>query len=89
MMKEKIPIIYLEMHDRLFKKFGKEEFETKELIGIFGRIYHIRKNLRYAVLKDMIGFDLINKITKMRLSLIELKMDVNNTSKVYQQVGLY
>ena len=88
-MKEKIPIIYLEMHDRLFKKFGMEEFETKELIGIFGRVYHIRKNLRYAVLKDMIGLDLINKITKMRLSLIELKMDVNNTSKVYQQVGLY
>ncbi len=88
-MKEKIPIIYLEMHDRLFNKFGKEEFETKELIGIFGRVYHIRKNLRYAVLKDMIGFNLINKITKMRLSLIELKMDVNNTSKVYKQVGLY
>jgi len=88
-MKEKIPVIYLEMHDRLFKKFGLEEFETKELIGIFGRIYHIRKNLRYAVLQDMITLNLISKITKMRLSLVGLKMDVNNTSKVYQQVGLY
>lgn len=48
-------ILYLCMHKRIHEKFGKHGEVRKEILfRLFGEVYHVPKNLRPLVLKEMI-----------------------------------
>lgn len=85
----KAPIIYLCIHERLKEKFRFEAFSNKELLLLLGKVYHIKKKYHYSILQELENFNLISKVSRNQMVLIKSKVDLDDTSKIYQGVGLY
>ena len=88
-MAEKIPIIYLCIHERLKERFQKRETHVKNVFEIFGKTYGIKKIFWYPVLKELQNYSLIERINKSVIVVLGNRIDLKNTSKVYKAVGLY
>ncbi len=84
----KIPLIYLFIHERLKIKCRGIDLEVKEAFNMLGYVYHIKKEFRYPILKELEDFKLISK-TKNKISVLKSSVDMNNKSKIYRTVGLY
>lgn len=85
----KVPLIYLLMQDRLRIKCKGLEIRTKEVFNMFSYLYHIKKEFRYPILKELEDFKLISQVSKTKISILKSKIDINNTSKIYRSVNLY
>ncbi len=85
----KVPLVYICIYNTLKERSIGMELEIKEVFRMLSSVYHIKKQLRYPVLKEMEDFKLITKINSNRISMLKSSVDINNTSKIYRSVGLY
>lgn len=88
-MKEKIPIIYLCIHERLKEKYCNQETHIKNVFEVFGKTYGIKKIFWYPVLKELQTYKLIERINRSVIVVSNNRIDLKNTSKLYKQVGLH
>lgn len=88
--KEKIPLVYLCIHSRLCKNFGVgRTVKKKELNFIIGNTYHIPRKWWYPVIKEMIGFGLIEDEGRFTIKVLESQWDIDDTSMIYKSVGMF
>jgi hypothetical protein len=71
-----VGILYLGLHNQLFKKFGCDaEITIKEFYTKLGKHGQIPKNLRPVVLKEMELKGLIQRINRDKFKVV--KLDIN------------
>lgn len=85
----KVPLIYLCIHDRLKEKSQGIEINIKDVFKMLGHIHHIKKELRYPILKELEEFKLISQVSKTKITVLKCRINIKNTSKIYRSVGLY
>ena len=64
------------------------EMKKKEFHALIGRAYHVPKPLKPAVLKELVNMKLVSNEGEV-IIVNEPQIDLENTSKVYEHVGLY
>ena len=89
---EKVDVIYHCIHkrftDRVSRVNGKI-LARKEAEYIIANLYHIPKNLRSVVLKEMELLNLIRLNGKSEIRVLEPTTDLENTSAMFRKVGLF
>ena len=88
-MKNRTPLIYLCIHKRLKERFRFHSFSVKELFWMLGKIYHIEKRFNYLVLKELEDYKLLKRINLREAQLLNCKINLENTSRLYRIAGLY
>ncbi len=88
-MKEKIPLVYLCIHNRLIDKIGVGIVSTKIVFEIFGKFYRFEKVFRHPILKELNDYGLVVKHSSSEVDIRKSIFDTTNSSKVYKLVGLY
>ena len=94
-MKRKI--LYLCVHKRLCEDKRlhekiKEEgiIKTKKFLEVLGELYHIPKKFKVLVLKEMISFNMIEKIDRNNLKVLPLEYDPEeHLNELYKEYGLF
>lgn len=79
MVKEDLDIglLYLGLHNQLVKKFGVDTIiERKEFYEKIGRFQHLPKSLRIYVLKEMEKKKLVKRISRDKVQILELTIDL-------------
>ncbi len=88
-MKEKIPLIYLCIHQRLIDSFGVGIINRRSVFEIFGKFYRFEKVFRHPILKELHDYNLVIKHSVNEVYIMKSTFNITNTSKVYRLVGLY
>jgi len=84
-MKENIGIVYLCIH----KTLSEYKPETKrEAAVILMRNFHIPKSFVYAVIKELEMYGLIDNKNRRKME-ITATQPLDNSSKIYKQVGMF
>jgi hypothetical protein len=66
MPKQKKGVMYKVMHERLKNSvIGSELMPRKRLFTIFGRVYHIPKSKKYAVMNELVDLEIITFENRM------------------------
>lgn len=86
-----ICIFYLCVHKRIFEKVGLSGIMLKEkFYRLLGETYHIPKNLRVIILKEMVKYKMIEEVDKKCIKVSPLLIDPEvDTNKFYRQLGLF
>jgi hypothetical protein len=86
-----ICIFYLCVHKRIHEKVGLSGFMLKEnFYRLLGETYHIPKNLRVVILKEMVKYKMIEETDKRHIKVLPLMIDPEeNANKFYDQLGLF
>lgn len=89
-----IGILYLCIHKKLEERIGLSRLYPKEgFFRLMGETFHVPKNMRVCVQKEMENMGLIKEIGDKKNSNIEvLKIDFdleNDSSKFYEWLGLW
>ena len=92
MVKEKLKIglLYLGLHNQLYKKFGCNKISRKEFLCKLGKHYMIPKNLRESVIKEMTKINLIKRVDRDNILILKSDIDIEkDASKIYEMAGIY
>ena len=87
--KERIGIMYLCIHKRLQEESTLKIICRKKALHILGVLYHVPKRLKKVILKEMELFNLLERHNRDKLEILDTKLSLDNTSKIYRQVRLY
>ena len=91
-------ILYIVLHNILrkkcIKKGGNNKKEMmitkKEMFSILGESFHIPKNLRAVIIKEMEQRNLIRIDNNIHVYILDIKLDVEeDLPKFYKKVGLF
>ncbi|MFP4457178.1 MAG: hypothetical protein ACLFPS_05905 [Clostridia bacterium] len=92
-MKEKLNIglLYLSLHNQLVKKYGTNGIVSrKEFFCKLGKHGQIPKNLRPIVIKEMTEKELIKRIDRDNIQILECEVDLDkDANKLYKIAGLF
>lgn len=89
-MRNKIPILYICIHERLCGSVGFNGLiKRKKLNEILGRLYHIDKKERVAIIKEAEDFNIIEKLDRHTFKVLPFNQSLADVSKVYHQLGLW
>jgi hypothetical protein len=88
-MKQKIGLLYLGLHNQLFKKYGGTIITRKEFFCKLGKHYMIPKSLREYVMKEMCDAELITKVDRDNIQILKSKIDIERDhNKICKMAGL-
>jgi len=92
--KKETDIFYLCVHKRLLERHSRiREVSKKELFHILGGIYHIPRSCKPLVLKKMIDLKLLEpehkKMSDRTFIILKGNVSLENTSKLYQDYGMF
>jgi len=79
----------LSLHHHLKKKYGYKPISKKDFYALLGRHFLIPKNLRVVVLEEMKGRKLIELIDKQNIRIMGAVVDIEDSSKFYQEMGFF
>lgn len=90
MEKLKIGLLYLGLHNQLTKKFGENGiFSRKEFFTKLGKHSQIPKELRPIILKEMEEKELIKRLNRDTLMVLEVDINIeDDCGKLYKICGL-
>ena len=88
-MKEKIPLMYLYMHQKLIERFGIGIISRRSVFELLGRYYRVRKSFLYPILKELQDYNLVVKHSLSEVYIMKSTFNLTNSSAVYRLVGLY
>ena len=89
MVKIKIGLLYLGLHNQLFKKYGTTIISRKEFFCKLGKHYMIPKNLREFVIKEMTNFELIKRVDRDNIEILRSEIDIEkDANKIYEMCGI-
>jgi len=88
-MKKSLDVLYLSLHHHLKKKYGYKPISKKDFYALLGRHFLIPKNLRVVVLEEMKGRKLIELIDKQNIRIMGAVVDIEDSSKFYQEMGFF
>lgn len=90
MKKLKVGVLYLGLHNQLFKKYGTTIITRKEFFCKLGKHYMIPKNLRDFVIKEMEEVDLIKRVDRDNVEILKSSIDIEeDCNKIYEMAGIY
>lgn len=86
----KISLLYLSLHNLLKRKYGiNKTISRKQLYCILGKHYLVDKRLRPVIIKEMESFNLINKIDRENIKILDCTFDPEkDANKFYKAFGL-
>jgi hypothetical protein len=90
-MELKIGILYLGLHNQLKKTYGYNIITRKEFFGKIGKHFQTPKNLRPLILNEMIKKNLIKKIDRDNIEILNIDIDIDKPEgchELYKMVGL-
>lgn len=90
--KRKLPIgiLYLGLHNQLIKKYKERIITRKEFFCKLGKHYLIPKNLKGKVIKEMCNLNLIRRINRDIIEILDSKIDIGKEpDKLYKIAGIY
>lgn len=88
--KEKIAIVYMCIHNRLCKNFGiGKTIKKRDVTYILGHTYHVPKQWLYPVIKEMINYGLLEDSGRFNVTILESKLNVEDTSMIYKGIGMF
>jgi len=76
------------MHKRLKEHSNKGFLSRDKCIGIISRVYCLKRNYTIIFLKELENFELIAKENNT-IRVLNSDIDVENTSEIYQKVGMF
>lgn len=79
----------MSLHHHLKKKYGYKPISKKDFYALLGRHFLIPKNLRVVVLEEMKGRKLIELIDKQNIRIMGAVVDIEDSSKFYQEMGFF
>ena len=89
-MKINKKILYLSFHNSIKKKFGVNRLISKEDIIIkLGRQFLVPKPLRIVALKELEEMNLLKKEDANNYKILDCEIDIEDTNKFYQTIGLF
>lgn len=88
-MGERINLIYLLIHKRLHEKFKEEEIKLEELFKVICKVHGINKQYRYLVLKELEEMKLVKRINSNYIKTLPPLINLDESSKLYQSIGMY
>jgi len=80
--------MYLTIHQKFLEKSNGSTLSKKRAVIILANLYHVRHNLRYAVLKELENMKLIAFVNRREIEVKECKEDLEDTSVIYKKIGL-
>ena len=83
---EEIGILYLHIHERIYKYTIKKsnEINKKDLFRYLGIVYHLPKNLLHPVLKELVRKGLVECIDKQKIKVLKNEFNLDDTFKIYK-----
>lgn len=89
MVKKDIGLLYCCVQKKLLENSKQKLISKKFACYILANQYHIPSALRYAILKEMENNKLIKPINRQIIEVNEVEQDLENTSEIFQKVGLF
>lgn len=86
---KRIPSLYVCLYEKFLNASKNFQLPRREAKFIIAVSFHIPKVLKPVVLKEMEQFGLIEKHSTARIKITDPKIKLENTSEVYEKVGLY
>jgi hypothetical protein len=83
MVKLKVGLLYLGLHNQLVKTYGCIVISRKEFFGKIGKHYMLPKQLRHYVLKEMEESNLIEKVNRDEIKILPYEIDIEEN---YQEL---
>jgi len=88
--KKIVNLLYICMHHRIQKESDASGMiRKKRLFELLAKLYHVHKKFWYPVLKEFENLNLVKTINSKTIQVLECDIDLENTSKIYQMIGLY
>lgn len=86
-----IGILYLGLHNQLFKKYGANHIITrKEFFCKIGKHGQIPKSIRHLVMKEMEDKKLIERVDRDNIKILSCDIDLErDANKLYQIAGIF
>jgi hypothetical protein len=86
---QKIPcVFYLYLHSKIFEKSKGEDIKLNEVISYLFE-WHIPKQIRYLIIKEMERLKLLKINERYLIELNKPQFNIEETSKYYSQMGLF
>jgi len=87
--KKVIGLMYYCVQKKLLENSKHNLISKKFCIYILANQFHVPNVLRYPVLKEMENLKLIKPVNRQIIEVNEVMEDLNDTSAIYERVGLF
>ena len=99
-MKKDIGLLYVCVQKKLLENSKQNLISKKFACYLLANQFHVPSQLRYAILQEMQNFGMIKPVNRQiievegiekmeNFEVKELKQDLNDTSAIYEEVGMW
>ena len=86
---QEIGLLYFCVQKKLLENSKQKLISKKYCVYILANQFHIPSALRYCILKEMENNKMIEHVNRQIIKINEVELDLENTSAIFEKVGLF